>query len=72
MNEHDGPGYDAALCGNIVNSVYAPGASGFNLADVASKSEVDSLTAGEKGLGAISHDRCATPARVFTTADRNK
>ena len=65
MNEHDGSGYDAALHGNVVNSVYAPGASGFNLADVASKSEVDSLTA----VGAI-RNLSATPARVFTKVDR--
>jgi hypothetical protein len=39
----------SAANGNIVNGVYAQGASGFNLADVA-KSELDSLPAGDKSL----------------------
>jgi hypothetical protein len=36
--------------GNFVNGVYAPGADGFNLADVGSVSELNSLPAGVKGL----------------------
>ena len=36
--------------GNLVNGQYAPGADGFNLADVSSKSGLDSLPAGVQGL----------------------
>jgi hypothetical protein len=39
-----------AANGNIVNGAHAPGDSGFNLADVPSKSELDTLPAGDKGL----------------------
>ena len=36
--------------GNFVNGVYAPGADGFNLADVSSVSELNALPPGVKGL----------------------
>jgi hypothetical protein len=36
--------------GNFVNGVYAPGADGFNLADVGSVSELNALPPGVKGL----------------------
>ena len=36
--------------GNFVNGVYTPGADGFNLADVGSVSELNSLPPGVKGL----------------------
>src|SRR5579872_385933 len=36
--------------GNFSGSTYAPGADGFNIADVGSVSEVNSLTSGVKGL----------------------
>ena len=35
--------------GNFVNGVYAPGADGFNLADVGSVSELKALPPGVKG-----------------------
>jgi hypothetical protein len=35
---------------NIVNGTYAPGADGFNLADVSSKGTADALPAGVEGL----------------------
>ena len=36
--------------GNFLNGVYAPGADGFNLADVGSVSELNALPPGVKGL----------------------
>jgi hypothetical protein len=39
-----------AANGNLVNNQYAPGADGFNLADVSSLSALDSLPTGVKGL----------------------
>jgi hypothetical protein len=39
-----------AANGNFVNGVYAPGADGFNLADVGSADELNALPAGVKGL----------------------
>jgi hypothetical protein len=39
-----------AANGNFDTGSYAPGADGFNLADVGDKSELDSLPAGDKGM----------------------
>ena len=47
---------------NVVNGVYAPGADGFNLADVSSVSELDALPAGVKGLAWLGDTGGVTPA----------
>jgi hypothetical protein len=50
--------------GNFVNGVYAPGADGFNLADVGSADELNALPAGVKGLVWLGMTDGVTPAFI--------
>ncbi|WP_296715188.1 Ig-like domain-containing protein [Rhodoblastus sp.] len=53
-----------AANGNFVNGVYAPGADGFNLADVGSADELKALPAGVKGLVWLGMTDGVTPAFI--------
>jgi hypothetical protein len=51
---------------NVVNGVYAPGVDGFNLADVSSAAEADTLPAGVLGLVWLGDTSGVTPSFVST------
>ena len=57
-----------AANGNFVNGVYAPGADGFNLADVSSVDDLNSLPTGVKGLAYLGLTGGVTSSFISTVS----